>query len=130
MISIKYALFFRLGREIERIALGLAEFGRLLRLRFSDVAREHGDDAGALPMRREHHVHGGGLVHAKHRLEHEHDELARREVVIEQNDLVELRPLRFRFRLRARLDGDLAHRASKGTRSGGPKKTPPNEPKK
>ena len=45
-------------------------------------------------MRRHHHPIGLVLVHAEHRLEHLHDELARRVVVVEQDHFVERRALR------------------------------------
>src|SRR4051812_41040182 len=57
-------LFLRLGREEQRIALALAELGRLLGLGLGDVAREHRDNAGAALMRRHHHPVGLALVHA------------------------------------------------------------------
>src|SRR5262245_44412220 len=107
-----HALFFRLCRECERISGAAAGFGTLRRLGLGDVLGEHGDHAGAAPMRREHDAVGLLLVHAEHRLEDADDELAWRVVVIEENDLVQPRPLGLGPHLDARPGRDVAHRAS------------------
>src|SRR4029079_9222593 len=78
-------LFLRFRGEEERITLALAQFGRLLGLGLSDVAGEHRDHAGAALVRRHHHPVGLAFVHPEHRLQHLHDELARRVVVVEQD---------------------------------------------
>src|SRR6185437_12825360 len=62
-------LFFFFGREIQRIAGGLAHLGRLLGLGVGDVLGIDGDDAGALLVRGHHHLVGLRLVHAEHGLE-------------------------------------------------------------
>ena len=57
-------------------------------------SRRDGDDAAALAVRRQHHAVGLVAGHAEDGAEHADDELARRVVVVQQDDLVDLRPLR------------------------------------
>src|SRR6266542_947258 len=52
------------------------------------------------------------LIHAEFCLEHGDDELARRVVVVEQNDFVQARPFRLQTNLGARLGGDVGHCSS------------------
>src|SRR5258708_7103075 len=59
---------------------------------------------------------GEETAYAEHRLEHHHDEFARRVVVVEQDHLPELRALGLGLGAGARLDvGFLAHRDSRDT---------------
>ena len=58
--------------------------------------RIDGDDADAAPVRGDHHAVRLVLAHAELRLEHGDHEFARREVVVDENDLVEARPLGLR----------------------------------
>jgi hypothetical protein len=63
-------------------------------------------------MRRHHYTIRLILVHAEHGLENSDNESARRVIIVEQNDLVELRPLRFRLKLDPRFDQRVRHRIS------------------
>ena len=54
-------------------------------------------------MRGHHHLVGMALVHPENSLENKNHEFARRIVVVEQDHLPQRWPLRFWFRLRARL---------------------------
>src|SRR5712671_174062 len=101
----------RLGREQERIAFGAAGVGRARRLGLGDIPGIDRDHADAAAVRRHHHVVGLVLVHAELRLEDRDDELARREVVVDQNDLVQTRPLRLQPDFGACLAGGLGHLA-------------------
>src|SRR4029077_2340876 len=101
--NIRRSLLFLLGREIERIALGAAHLGCLFRLCLRDIAGIDRNHAGALLMRRHHHLVGMALVHPEDRLEDQHDEFTGREIVVEQDHLPQRRPLRLRFDLYARL---------------------------
>src|SRR5262245_6732985 len=65
-------------------------------------------------MRRDHHPVGLLLAHVEDGLEHADHELARRVVVVEQNDLVEARPLRLGPNLGARLGDNVRHRDLRG----------------
>ncbi len=89
-------LFLRLGGEEQRIAFALAEFGRFLGFGLGDVPGVDRDDAGAALVRGHHHAISLVRIHAEHRLEHLHHEFARRVIVVEQDHLVERRPLRLR----------------------------------
>src|SRR6185437_1890575 len=91
-------LLFFLCREVERIPLRPTHLGRFLRLRFRHIPRIHGDDAGTSLVRSHHHLVCVAFVHAKDRLEHHHDELSWRIVVVEQDDLPQRRALRFWLR--------------------------------
>src|SRR6478735_8390760 len=101
--NIRRSLLFLLGREIERIALGAAHLGCLFRLCLRDIAGIDRNHAGALLMRRHHHLVGMALVHPEDRLEDQHDEFTRREIIVKQDHLPQRRPLRLRFDLYARL---------------------------
>src|SRR5271166_942477 len=63
-------------------------------------------------MRGYHHPIRLVLVHAELRLQYRDDEFPRRIVVVDENDLVQARPLRFPPNLGARSAGDVAHRMS------------------
>src|SRR5262245_37164674 len=105
------ALLFLLCREIERIALGAAHFRSFLRLSLRHVAGIDRDDAGSLLVRRHHHLVGVTFVHPEYGLEYLHDELARRVVIVEQDDLPQRRTLSLWLDLCARLlERLLAHR--------------------
>ena len=75
-----------------------------------DIAGEDGDHAGAFLMRRDHDVVGLVLGHVELTLQHHDDELTRRVVVVEQDDLVQPRPLDLRLDLGTRGDDRIAHR--------------------
>src|SRR5271170_7203073 len=95
--------------EGQRMALGAPHVGRARRLGLSDVAFEYGDDADAESMRRHHHAVGLILAETELRLQHHHDELARRIIVVQQDHLVQARPLGLGVSFRARLRVDVAH---------------------
>ena len=61
--------------------------------------------AGQTTRRGDHHLVGALLAHAELGLEHHDDEVARRVVVIDQDDLVQPRPFQLRFRRGFRFDG-------------------------
>src|SRR4051794_15369724 len=107
------ALLFRLGREQQWIALGAAGVGGARRLGLGDVLGEHGDDADAAAVRRDHHLVGLILSHAKLGLQHRDDEFARREIVIDQDDLVQSRPLDLGLDLGLWLGGGVGHLQSR-----------------
>jgi multiple sugar transport system ATP-binding protein len=86
-------LLLRLGRERQRVALLPPHVGALRRLALGNVARVGRHDADPLLVRRHHDSIGLIFVGAEHGLQHLHDELARRVVVVQQHDLVELRLL-------------------------------------
>ena len=77
----------------KRVAFGRAGFRPPRRLGLGDVAGEDGDDADPLAVRGHHHIERLRLVQPEHGLEHLHHEVARRVVVVEQNDLVQARTL-------------------------------------
>jgi hypothetical protein len=104
-------LFFRLCAETQRIALGRASFGAARGLGLGDVLREHRHDADALAMGRRHHAERLGFIETKHGLEHPDHEVARRIVVVEENDFVQARTLNARLGLCRNLGGGLAHPA-------------------
>jgi hypothetical protein len=56
------------------------------------ILREDGNDAHAAPVCGDHHPQGLILAHAKLRLQNHDDELARRIVIVHQNDFVETGP--------------------------------------
>lgn len=62
-------------------------------------------------MRRHHHPVAGLLAHAEHGFQHHSHELTWRIVVIQQNDLIELRPLQLWLDLRFwfEIDRTVAH---------------------
>jgi hypothetical protein len=88
-----------------------AEIGRFLRLGLGDVAREHRNDAGAAPVRRHHDAVGLVVAGAEDGAQHLHDEFARRVVVVEQDHLVETRPLGLRLYPGLASGVGIAHRA-------------------
>src|SRR5690349_17735523 len=92
---------FRLGREHEGIALPAAGLGAARRLGLGDILGEDGDNARPALVRGDHDTVRLLLAHAEFALEDDHDELARRVVVVEQDDLVELRPRDLRLDLDA-----------------------------
>src|SRR5438105_1720757 len=95
-------LLLGLRREGEGIAGAAAELRALRRFGLGDVLGEYGDYADPPFVRGHHHAVGLILVHAEHGLEHLDDELPRRVVVVEQDNLVEPRPFCFRLNLCAR----------------------------
>src|SRR4029434_10589177 len=105
-------LFLRLGSELQRIALAAGGFRPARRVGLGDVSGVDGDRAYATLMGRHHHPIGLILIHAEFCLEHGDDELARRVVVVEQNDFVQARPFRLQTNLGARLGSDVGHCSS------------------
>lgn len=83
------SLRLRLRRECQRKAGGLAGIGGAGGFGLGDIAGEDGDNARPLPVRGDHDAVGLIVRHAELGLEHPHDELARREIVIEQDHPVE-----------------------------------------
>jgi hypothetical protein len=78
-----------------------------------DVSGVDGNDAGTSPMRGHHHSIGLLLAHAEFRLEHSHDKLSWRVVIVDQDDLVKARSFRFRSDLDARLGNSVTHRGGR-----------------
>src|SRR5947208_7226554 len=85
-------LFLRLGGEQQRIALGAAGIGGARRLGLGDILGEDRDHADAAPVRGDHDLVGLILDHAEFGLQHREDEFERREIVVDEDDLVEARP--------------------------------------
>jgi hypothetical protein len=102
----------RLGRKQEWISLAAAPICCSRRLTLGNVPGVDGDNAYAAPVRRHHHAAGLILTHAEFRLQDGDDELPRRKVVIDENDLVQARSFRLKPNLDAWPDGDVAHPAT------------------
>src|SRR5882757_2273721 len=83
------ASLLSLGREQQGIALGAAGVGGACRLGFGDVLGEDRDHAYPALMRRDHDLVGLVLGHAELRRQDADDKLARCEVVVNQNNLVQ-----------------------------------------
>ncbi len=83
--------FLRFGGEQQGIALGAAGIGGTRRLGFGDILGEHGDDTDPAAMRRDHDLVGLLLGHAEFPLQDADHEVARGEIVIDQDDLVQAR---------------------------------------
>src|SRR5258708_5673561 len=82
-------LFLGLGGEQQRVALGPAGVGGAGRLGLGNVLGEDGNHAYAEPVRGDHDLVGLILGHAEFRLQDRDDEFPRREVVVDQDDLVQ-----------------------------------------
>jgi hypothetical protein len=67
--------------------------------------------------RGDHHLVGLILGHAEFGLQHRDDEFARREVVIDQDDLVQARPLDLGLDLGLGRDGGTGHLQSRSERT-------------
>jgi hypothetical protein len=83
-----FGLFLWLGREQKRIAFAPTRICRLRCLRFSNIFCVDRHDTCATTMCRDHHSRGLILAYAEFRLQDRNDELARRVVVIDQDDFV------------------------------------------
>src|ERR1700722_5267940 len=94
-------LFLRLGREQKRVALAAACFGSSRRLTLGHVLGVDRDHARTAPMCSHHHPIRLVLVHAKLRLQYRDDELPRRKIVVDENNLMEPRSFRLRPNLGA-----------------------------
>src|SRR5882762_5825462 len=90
--SADFLLFLRLGGEQQRVALGAAGVGGARRLGLGDILGEDRDHAYTEPVRGDHDLVGLVLGHAEFRLQHRDDEFARREIVIDEDDLVQAGP--------------------------------------
>jgi adenylate cyclase len=101
--------FLRFGGEQQRVTLGAAGVGRARRLGLGDVLGEDRDHADAAPVRGDHDLVRLVLGHAEFRLQDGDDEFARREVVIDQDDLVQARPFGLRFDFGFRLGDGVDH---------------------
>lgn len=121
-------LFLRFGREQQGIALASASIRRVRCLGFRHVLREDGDDTHAASMRCHHHAQGLTLAQAKFRLQNQNDECAGRKVVIDQNDLVEMRAFDLYLLFDFGLGDDVGHRryVPYGARHG-PASIPPRD---
>src|SRR6266849_6751453 len=106
------SLFFRLGGEQQRVALGAAGVGGARCLGLGDVLGEDRDHAYAEPVRGDHDLVGLVLGHAEFRLQHRDDKFARREVVVDEDDLVQARPFGLGLYLGFRLGNGVDHSAS------------------
>ena len=102
-------LLLGLGREEQRIALLAAGIGGGRGLLLCNVLGKDGDDTDTALMRRHHHRKRAGLGQAELALEHAGDEVARREIVVHQDHLVQAWPLDLQFRLQARGDESVLH---------------------
>ena len=104
------ALFFRFGGELERVAFAAAGLRCPRCLGLGNVLGVDGDNAYAAPMCGDHHPIGLILAHAEFRLEHRDDEFAGREIVVDEDHLMQARSLRFRPDPGTRLGYDVFHR--------------------
>jgi hypothetical protein len=92
-------LFLRLGRKRERIAFAAARLRRARGFGLGNVFGVDSDNADPAPMGGHHHPIGLALAHAEFRLQHRDDELPRRVIVIDEDDLVEARSFGLRLEL-------------------------------
>jgi hypothetical protein len=81
-------LFLRLGCEQQGIALAPSGIRRVRCLRFRYILRVDSNDTTAAPMSGHHHPQRLILAHAEFRLQNHDDELAGREVIIDQDDFM------------------------------------------
>ncbi len=88
MASAAALLRFRLGAEGEGVALAPSHLGALGRLGLGDVAGVDGHDADPAGMGDHHHPPRPVRVHAEHELQHPDHEVARGEIVVEQQHAV------------------------------------------
>src|SRR6266550_1988245 len=102
-------LFLRLGGEQQRVAFGAPGVGGARRLGLGDVLGEDRDHAYAEPVRGDHDLVGLVLSHAEFRLQHRHDKFAGREVVVDEDDLVQARPFGLGLDLGFRLGDGVDH---------------------
>src|ERR1700682_2939450 len=86
------SLFLWLGGEQQRVALGAAGVGGARRLGLGDVLGEDRDHAYAALVRGDHDLVGLVLGHAEFRLQDRDHKFAGREVVVDEDDLVQARP--------------------------------------
>ena len=107
--DLRKSLFLRFGGEEKRIALAATGFGSSRRLRFGNVPCVDSDDAAATAVRGHHDSVGLIFAHAEFGLEDRDDEVARRKVIVDENDLVKPRALDRGFDLGLRLDDGFAH---------------------
>src|ERR1700733_2308729 len=85
-------LFLGLGREQQRIAFASTSVRRVGCFGFRYILRVDGNDTRAASMSGHHHPHSLIFVHAKFRLQNRDDELAGREIIIDQDDFMQTRP--------------------------------------
>jgi len=84
---------------LQRVLVAAGEIHDLDDLGLGHLEGEHADHRHALLVHRQHQLEGLRMAHAEEPLEHVHDELHRRVVVVEQQHLVERRALRLGARL-------------------------------
>jgi hypothetical protein len=88
-------LLLRLGREQQWIAFASTSVRRIGCFGFRHIFCVDGDDTRAAPMSGHHHPQSLIFAHAKFRLQNRDDELAGREIVIEQDNFMQARPFDF-----------------------------------
>ena len=86
------ALFLGLGREQQGITLAPPRICRIRCLGVRYVLRVYGNDTRAAPMSGHHYSQRLILAHAKFRPQNCDDELAGREIIIDQDDFMQTRP--------------------------------------
>ena len=86
------ALFLGLGREQQRIAFASTSVRRVGCFGFRYILRVDGNDTRAASMSCHHHPQSLIFAHAKFRFKNRDDELAGREIIIDQDDFMQTRP--------------------------------------
>jgi hypothetical protein len=102
-------LLLRLGREQQRIAFASASVRRAGCFGFRHISCVDGDDTSAAPMSGHHHSQRLIIAHAEFRLQNHDDELAGREVIIDQDDFMQTRPFDLYLILGLGLGGGANH---------------------
>ncbi len=82
----------------------------LFRFSFRDVLWINTDNGASLCVYSKHYLCGFFAFHGKKELQNFNDELHRRVVVVDKNDLMQARLFGFRPNLGTRLDTNVAHR--------------------
>jgi len=86
------ASFFWLGREQQWIALTSPGIRSVTCFGFRYILRVDSDDTRTAPVSGHHHSESLVLTHVKFRPQNHGDELAGREIIINQNDLMQTGP--------------------------------------
>src|SRR5258707_9560682 len=102
-------LLLGFGGEQQRIALGAAGIGGAGRFGLGDVLGEDRDHAHAAPVRCDHDLVGLVLGHSEFRLQDGDDKFAGREVVVDEDDLVQARPFGLGLNFGSRLGDGIDH---------------------
>jgi hypothetical protein len=79
---------------LQRVLMAAGEIHYLRDLGLGNLVAEHADNRDALFMHRQHDLEGLRVRHAEESLQHRDDEFHRGVIVIQQQHLVERRPLR------------------------------------